>query len=97
MENFAIVGARESFDWGLELGWRIIDIFCNSFPFLSDWERLYFAWISSLPLKYDIFKCLDIRLGRVVILLVLTILFVVALLWALLFCVVFLELFLQFL
>lgn len=38
--------------------------FYNSFPFLSEWEQLYFTRITFLPFKYDVFKCLDICLGE---------------------------------
>lgn len=60
VDSFAIVGAKRNFDWGLELGWSIVDTFCNAFPFLSEWEQLYFIRIFSFHFKYDAFKCLDI-------------------------------------
>lgn len=64
VEHFTNVEAKGSFDWGLELGWGAIDIFCNSFPFLFEWEQLYFTRITSLLFKYNVFKCLGIRSGE---------------------------------
>lgn len=78
IDSFVVVKAKGSFDWGLELGWGTMNTFCNAFPSLFEWKQLYFSRISSFPFKCDVFKCLDIHLGRDVMLLVFNYTFVAA-------------------
>lgn len=61
VEHFAIVGVKGNFDWGLDLGWGVINTFYNSFSFLFEWEQLYFTRITFLPFRYNVFKCLNIQ------------------------------------
>lgn len=67
VEYFIIVGAKGNFDWGLDLELRMRGcwLFLQYFSlFFFKWEKLYFARITSLPDKYDVFKCLGIRPGE---------------------------------
>lgn len=61
MEHFATVGAKRSFDWGLELRWGVVEPSTILFLFSPSGN---ITRITFLPFKYDVFKCLDICLGE---------------------------------
>lgn len=54
---------KEEQSWGFDIAWGDIDTKCDIFPHFSEWEQLYFAWLNSLPYKYNVFKCLQLPLG----------------------------------
>lgn len=63
IESFTIVRLRGEHEWGFDIAQSDVDPFCNAFPHLLEWEQLYYAWLASLPFKYDIFKCLELPPG----------------------------------
>lgn len=60
-----IIGLKWNLERGLDLSWGNIDTKCNIFLSLTGWEQLYFASITSIEGKYDVFKCSTFLLGEV--------------------------------
>lgn len=63
VESFVVIHLRGEQSWGFDNAWGDINTECSIFPHLSKWKKLYFACLTSLPYKYDVFKCLQLPLG----------------------------------